>query len=111
MPSMKEKIKNLFHFLGSAWSGGARGKLGIILALFAGFMFVGMFWGDVSIQRFGMDILELHNVQSQLTTEQETLNELNRHIKLLQNGSPDYIEELGLKYLNIGTPDTKILKI
>ncbi|MBE6457517.1 MAG: hypothetical protein E7011_01775 [Alphaproteobacteria bacterium] len=108
---MKTKIKKLFQFIGRAWSGGGYGKLGVILTLFACFTFTGLFWGDVSIQRFGMDILELHNVQSQLTTEQETLNELNRHIKLLQNGSPDYIEELGLKYLNIGTPDTKILKI
>jgi hypothetical protein len=29
----------------------------------------------------------------------------------LQNYSPDYVEELGLKYLNIGDPKTKILKI
>ena len=108
---MKGKIKKLFKFLGSAWSGGARGKLGIVFALFAGFMFIGMFWGDVSIQRFGYNVWQLGNERDQLSTEQQTLNELHRHIELLQNYSPDYVEELGLKYLNIGDPRVKILKI
>ena len=111
MPFMKGKIKNLFNFMGSAWSGGARGKLGIILTMFACFMFIGMFWGDVSIQRFGYNIWQLGNETEQLTSERETLNELHRHIELLQNYSPDYVEELGLKYLNIGDPRVKILKI
>ena len=111
MPLMKEKIKNLFSFLGRAWSGGARGKLGLILALFAGFMFIGMFWGDVNIQKFTVNIWRLNNEQEQLASEQATLNELHRHIELLQNYSPDYVEELGLKYLNIGNPQAKILKI
>ena len=111
MPFMKGKIKKLFKFLGSAWSGGARGKLGIVFALFAGFMFIGMFWGDVSIQRFGYNVWQLGNERDQLSTEQQTLNELHRHIELLQNYSPDYVEELGLKYLNIGDPRVKILKI
>lgn len=108
---MKEKIKNLFGFLGRAWSGGGRGKLGIVLSLFAIFMLFGLFWGDVSIQRFTVNIWHLNNAQEQLAAEQSTLDELNRHIELLQNYSPDYVEELGLKYLNIGDPQVKILKI
>ena len=108
---MKGKIKNLFSFIGRAWSCGARGKLGLALSLFACFMFIGMFWGDVSIQRFGMNIWRLHNEQELLADEQKNLDELHRHIQLLQNYSPDYVEELGLKYLNIGDPKTKILKI
>lgn len=108
---MKGKIKKLFQFLGSAWSGGLRGKFGVIFALFAGFMFIGMFWGDVSIQRFGYNIWQLNRDSEQLLSEQQTLNELHRHIELLQNYSPDYVEELGLKYLNIGDPKVKILKI
>jgi hypothetical protein len=107
---MKGKIKNLFTFLGSAWSGGTRGKLGIILTLFAGFMFIGMFWGDVSIQRFGYNLWQLGNEREHLVAEQTTLKELQHHIELLQNYSPDYVEELGLKYLNIGDPRVKILK-
>ena len=111
MPPMKGKIKNLFAFLSRAWSGGGRGKLGILLSLFAAFMFIGIFWGDVNIQRFTMNIWRLSQARDQLTSEQATLDELNRHIKLLQNYSPDYVEELGLKYLNIGDPSVKILKI
>ncbi len=111
MPPMKGKIKNLFSFLGRAWSGGARGKLGLTLTLFAGFMFIGMFWGDVNIQKFGINVWRLNNEREHLAMEQATLNELHRHIELLQNYSPDYVEELGLKYLNIGDPRAKILKI
>ena len=111
MTPMKEKIKNLFAFLSRAWSGGARGKLGIGLSLFAGFMLIGMFWGDVSIQRFSINIWRLNQAQNQLIAEQETLDKLNRHIEVLQNYSPDYVEELGLQYLNIGNPRAKILKI
>ena len=33
------------------------------------------------------------------------------HIDLVQKNSPDYIEELGLKRLNMGDAKTKILKI
>lgn len=108
---MKEKIKKLFQFMGSAWSGGGRGKLGIIFTLFASFMFIGMFWGDVSIQRFGINVWQLRIEREQMIMEQQTLDELHRHIKLLQNYSPDYVEELGLKYLNIGDSNIKILKI
>ena len=111
MPPMKEKIKNLFGFLGRAWSGGARGKLGLVLTLFAVYMLLEMFWGDVNIQRFAMNIWNLNNAQEQLAAEQSTLDDLNKHIELLQNYSPDYVEELGLKYLNIGDPQVKILKI
>ncbi len=111
MTLMKGKIKNLFNFLGRAWSGGIRGKLGIILALFACFMFIGMFWGDVSIQRFGINAWHLRTAQEQYNAETTKLNELQQHIKLLENYSPDYIEELGLKYLNIGDAKIKILKI
>ena len=111
MPPMKEKIKNLFKFLGRAWSGGGRGKLGIIFALFAAFMFIGLFFGDVNVQKFTMNIWHLNTAQEQLNAEQATLDTIQHHIELLQSYSPDYVEELGLKYLNIGDPKTKILKI
>ena len=108
---MKGKIKNLFSFLGRAWSGGGRGKLGIALTAFAGFMFIGLFWGDVNVQRFTINVWQLNRERAQLSAEQSTLDKLNHHIELLQGYSADYIEELGLKYLNIGDPKTKILKI
>ncbi len=111
MTPMKGKIKNLFKFIGRAWSGGIRGKAGILLTIFAAFTFVGIFFGDVSIQKFVVNIWRLDAEQTQLAAEQDKLSKLKRHIELLQGYSPDYVEELGLKYLNIGHPKVKILKI
>lgn len=111
MPPMKEKIKNFFGFLGRAWSCGIRGKIGILFSVFALFMFVRIFWGEVNVQRFVINIWRLNAEQQQLVAEQNKLNLLNRHIELLQGYSPDYVEELGLKYLNIGDPKFKVLKI
>ena len=111
MPPMKEKIKNLFNFLGRAWSCGIRGKIGIVFAMFAMFMFIGLFCGDVNIQRFISNIHHLNRAHELLATEQHTLETLERHIRLIQNYSPDFTEELGLKHLNVGDPNIKILKI
>ena len=108
---MKEKIKNLFGFLWRAWTGGFRGKLGILFALFAAFMFLRIFWGDVNVGRFVANIWNLNTEQNQLAEQMTELETLNRHIGLLQSYSSDYVEELGLKYLNIGDPKVKILKI
>ena len=111
MPPMKEKIKNFFGFLQRAWSDGMYGKLGIVMTALALFMFVRMFWGDVNVQRLVINVWRLHGEQEQLASEQSELRAIRRHIELLQGYSSDYVEELGLKYLNVGDPDFKILKI
>ncbi|MDE5615432.1 MAG: hypothetical protein K2I81_01195 [Alphaproteobacteria bacterium] len=111
MTNMWEKIKNLFGFLGRAWSGSIRGKIGILFAIFAAFMFVRIFWGEVNVQKFIMNIWRLNAEQQQLAAEQQTMATLSRHIELIQDYSPDYIQELGLKYLNIGDAKFKILRI
>ena len=108
---MKEKIKNFFGFLGRAWAGGIRGKIGVLCALFAAFMFFRLFFGEVSVQRFVINIWRLNAEQQQLAAEQSKLATIENHIRLIQSYSPDYIEELGLKYLNIGDPGVRILKI
>lgn len=108
---MKEKIKNFFGFIGRAWSGSFRGKIGILLCVFAAFMFVRIFWGEVNLQNFVINIWRLNAEQEQLMAEQEKLNTINKHIELLQGYSADYVEELGLKYLNVGDPKIRILKI
>ena len=111
MALMREKIKNLFGFVGPAWSGGIRGKVGILFAIFAGFMFIRIFWGEVNVQKFIMNIWRLSAEQEQLAHEQKKLDSLARHITLIQDYSPDYVQELGLKYLNVGDPNFKILKL
>lgn len=108
---MWDKIKNFFGFLGRAWTGGIRGKIGILAAIFAAFMFVRIFWGEVSAQKFVINIWRLDAEQQQLVREQEKLAAYEKHIKLIQSYSPDYVQELGLKYLNVGDPNTRILKI
>lgn len=105
------KIKKFFGFIGRAWSGGIRGKIGIMFAVFAAFMFARIFWGDVNVQKFAVNIWRLNTEQRQLAAQTAQLTALRRHIELLQQYSPDYVEELGLKYLNIGDAEIKILKI
>ena len=108
---MKEKIKSLFAFLGRAWAGGIRGKVGVICAAFALFVLVRMFFGEVTVQAFIGNIWKLQSEQKQLASEQARSEEITRHIKLMQQNSPDYVEELAQKYLNLGDPKTRILKI
>ena len=108
---MKEKIKNFFGFIGRAWSDGIYGKFGIVMLVFALFIFVRMFWGDVNVQKLIINVWRLHGEQEQLAAEQEKSQKIQRHIELLQGYSADYVEELGLKYLNIGDAKYKILKI
>ena len=108
---MKEKIKNFFGFIGRAWTGGPRGKLGIVFAIFAVFMFIRMFLGDMNIQRFVVNAWNLNRERNELATQTKIRDTLEHHLELLKNGSPDYVEELGLQYLNIGDPKFRILKI
>ena len=106
-----EKIKNFFGFIGRAWTGGWHGKIGIACAIFALFMFIRMFLGDMNVQRFVMNAWNLNHERAELAERKQELDTLQQHIDLLRNGSPDYIEELGLQYLNIGDPKFRILKI
>ena len=111
MPRMKDKIKNLFGFIGRAWRGGMYGKLGVLLLIFAVFMFVRLFCGQVNVGKFVISIWNLNSEKTELIKEQKKLETIRLHIQLLEKYSPDYIEELGLKHLNIGDPKFKVLKI
>ena len=108
---MKDKIKNLFEFLGRAWRGGIRGKIGIFFMIFAFVMFIGIFWGQVNVVKFVRNIWHLNAERQELAMEREKLEKIEKHIELLKEFSPDYIQELGLKYLNTGDPKFKVLKI
>ena len=108
---MKDKIKNFFGFVSRAWRGGIHGKVGVFFAFFALFMFIRIFWGDVIETHFVANIWHLNTERRELVAEQNKLKTIEQHIYLLENYSPDYVEELGLKYLNIGDPEFKVLKI
>ena len=108
---MKDKIKNFFVFIGHAWRGGIHGKVGVFFAFFAMFMFIRIFWGEVNVTHFVANIWHLNTERKELAKKKKKLKTIEGHINLLENYSPDYVEELGLKYLNIGDPEFKVLKI
>lgn len=111
MTRMKEKIKNFFGFIGRAWTGGTHGKLGIVFTVVATLMFIRMFMGNMNIQRFVMNAWNLNHERAELAERQVVREKLEHHLELLRNASPDYVEELGLQYLNIGDAKYRILKI
>ncbi len=108
---MLTKIKNLFGVLSRTFISGFQGFFGVVFIIFATIMFSGLFWGDVSIQKYIYQEFVLIRKDAELEKHTEKLNELKLHNDLIMNASPDYLEEIGLKQLNKGTPDTKILKI
>jgi len=108
---MKEKIKNLFGFIGRAWTGGQRGKLGILFTVVSTMMFIRMFMGNMNIQQFVINAWNLNRERTELTERKMVRDKLEQHLQLLRNASPDYVEELGLQYLNIGDAKYRILKI
>lgn len=109
---MKDKIKNLFSFIGRAWRGGVRGKFGVFFALFAVLAFVRIFFGEVNVGRFVANMWHLSEERAELDMAKKKLETIRLHIRLLEeDNSPDYVEELVLKYLNVGNPEFKILKI
>ncbi len=109
---MKEKIKNFFEFIKSAWMAGSRGKIGIVLMLLSLFFFVRLFYGTQNVQSFIVNAWHLNRERTELAAAQKQLQQIQHHIYLLQhpNSSSDYIEELGLQTLNLGDKDFKELK-
>ena len=109
---MKEKIKKFFAFTKSAWSEGPRGKIGLALMILSVFFFVRLFYGEKNLQSFIVNAWHLNRERKELAIAQSELDTLQHHIYLLQhpNSSPDYIEELGLKTLNLGDAEFKELK-
>ena len=109
---MKEKIKNFFVFIGNAWSEGPRGKIGLALMILSLFFFVRLFYGEKNVQSFIINAWHLNQERHELAIAQNDLKQIQHHIYLLQhpNASSDYVEELGLKTLNLGDAEFKELK-
>jgi hypothetical protein len=109
---MKEKIKNFFAFVKSAWIAGPRGKIGFALMILSVFFFIRLFYGEKNVQNFIMNAWHLNRERKELAIETNNLKQIQHHIYLLQhpNSSSDYVEELGLKILNLGDAEFKELK-
>ncbi len=111
MAQMLTKIKNLFSLLGRTFVSGFQGFFGVVFIIFACIMLIGLFTGDVNLQKFIYNEFVIVAREDELEKYTKKLDELKLHNDLIITGSPDYLEEIGLKQLNKGTPDTKILKI
>jgi len=109
---MKTKIKNLFTFIKNAWVGGPRGKIGFIIVIISIFGFARLFCGETNLQRFVKNAWHLNKERKELAVAEKQLEQIQHHNYLLQhpNTSSDYIEELGLKTLNLGDSGFKELK-
>ncbi|MCL2369481.1 MAG: hypothetical protein FWC83_02285 [Alphaproteobacteria bacterium] len=107
---MIQKVKELFAFIGRAWTGGVRGKIGIIAFLFAVLFIARMFIGHATIPGLITGEFHLARERAQLQTERERLTAVETHIQLVQSHSHDFIEELAQSRLNIGNPNLRILR-
>ena len=109
---MKRKIKNFFVFMKNAWIESPRGKIGVILMIVSLFFFARLFYGERNVQNFVMNAWRLNQEEKELTVARHKLEKIQRHIYLLQpqHASSDYVEELGLKHLNMGDAEFKELK-
>ena len=109
---MNTKIKNLFAFIENAWVGGPRGKIGLVLVIVSIFFFARLFYGEKNLQSFIKNTWYLNKERKELAIAEKQLEQIQHHIYVLQhpNSSSDYVEELGLKTLNLGNPEFKELK-
>ncbi len=107
---MWTKIKNFFSFMKSAWLCSTRGKWGVLFMILSLFFFVRLFFGTQNIQSFVVNAWHLNRNRAVLATETAQLKQIQHHIYLLRHCSEDYVEELGLKALNLGNPEFKELK-
>ena len=96
---MKEKIKNFFDFVKSAWMAGPRGRWGIIFMILAVFFFVRLFFGTQNIQGFIINAWHLNHERIELAESQKQLQKIQHHIYLLQhpNSSSDYIFSINVR--------------
>lgn len=109
---MKAKIKNLFIFIKDAWVGGWTGKIGFLLVIISILGFARLFYGEKNLQSFIKNAWYLNKERKELSIAEKQLAQIQHHNHLLQhpNTSSDYVEELGLKTLNLGNPEFKELK-
>ena len=75
---MKEKIKNFFDFLKSAWVAGPRGRWGIVFMFLSLFFFVRLFYGAQNIQGFVINAWHLNRERTELAIAQKQLQQIWR---------------------------------
>lgn len=107
---MTQKIKQLLEFLRLALRGGARGVIGVLAIPVLIYMLYIAIFADGGLIQLVQKIRAENNMTFVVSEKQARLDNLNMHINLIKSYSPDYIEELVQKHLNMAAPDVRILK-
>ena len=107
---MREKIKSLARIFLRGSIGGWRGLVGLALTIFSVYLLTGLFSGTTNVQNYIRNKRELGQIDARIEAAQTALETRNRHIRLLAEGSPDFVSEMAAKHLNLGNPDVMILK-
>ena len=107
---MVQKIKSVIGVLFRGMFGGWRGAAGMAIIAFSLYLFAGFFNGTTNIQNYIRNKRELATVDTRIAMVQNRLDAANRHIKLLQEHSPDFVSEMANKHLNLGDPSVRILR-
>ncbi|MDR2685366.1 MAG: hypothetical protein LBB23_01170 [Rickettsiales bacterium] len=107
---MNRKIKELLEFLRLALLGGWQGFVGILLIPFAVYILYHIVFADGGVLNLIHKLRAEERVSSEIEDKRARLNDLNMRINLIKNHSPDYIEELMIKHLNMADPNVKVLK-
>jgi cell division protein FtsB len=107
---MWDKIKSAFTVFFTGMFSSMRGFLGAAMVAVSVYFFVGLFTGVASIQNYIKNLNSMHTSTSRIEAEQQKLDTINHHIKLLQEHSPDFVSEMALRHLNMGDPKSLIIK-
>ena len=107
---MLEKIKSAFAILFDGTFKSWRGFLGMAMILFSLYFLIGLFTGVASIQHYIRNLRNTKTSDTRISAKQKELSMINLHIKLIQEHSPDFVSEMAIKYLNMGDPNSSIIK-
>ena len=110
MPTMKNKIKVLFNYILSScrdWYG----RFGLIFIIISIILLIRLlFFGNTNFIKYVSNIWKLKHLTNDLVLAEKNLEDISKHIELIEKRSPDYIEELSIKYLNMSEPKARILR-
>ncbi len=107
---MKAKVKQFGNFIFDAVSSGWRGVIGLIVCSVSVYLLLQLFISQNNIIRYWQNSLKISAQSEKLADEESKITVLEKRIRLIQNHSPDYVEELAQRYLNTGNSKTKIIR-
>ncbi|MDR0449345.1 MAG: septum formation initiator family protein [Rickettsiales bacterium] len=107
---MFTKIKQLLEFLRLALRSGPAGLLGVLLIPLFLYLLYAAIFAEGGLVQFIQRTRDADRMEQAVAYKRAALGDLNLRIELIKNRSPDYMEELIQKNLNMAAPGTRILK-